>query len=560
LTPFGRFQLIKKLATGGMAEVFLARQPMGGGTDGRHVVIKRILPHLSGDPAYVKMFQNEARLAAQFSHPNIAHIFEYGEEAGTWFIAMEFIHGEDLGRLMRQAWATQQWVATPLSLRIVASACEGLHYAHQRSVVHRDISPQNILISFDGSVKVVDFGIARVGTDASSASTSGGIKGKFAYLAPEQAASGPLDARTDVFALGLVLYELLTGVRPLKRDSDMATLMAAAECVIEPPSVAVEMSGELDEIVMRALAKSPADRYPDARAFHAAIEGYLTQKQLVASSVQLSELMHTLFAARLAEESVAGAPLPVEVEVDAPTPTQRERPATSTAPRTPKRRPARASRTTTGGMPEAPPRSAVPLKSKDRSWAAPAPPSPSHLPEKKAAGSGLLFAFIVIAAIGGTGWWFWTQERFTGHPIRVSIDTTPPTQVRVVPADPGQQERSLGRTPVTNVNAMREDLIVLVNEDQCIRFEVRFPLEDPTTYKRIDKAFEKGKVKLAVTGGGKGLSATCHGRSLGAVPGTLTLYEGTPPILVSGEGLAAPVPVSVTVVPKTTQNATVEIP
>jgi serine/threonine protein kinase len=225
---FGNYQLVKKLATGGMAEVWLAKQT---GIEGfnRHVVVKRILPHLAEDPEFVHMFLNEAKIASRFNHPNIAQIYDLGEHGEQYFIAMEFIHGEDLGRVMRRAWSTGQWIARHISLRIVADSCQGLYYAHTRldergqplRVVHRDISPQNILISFDGAVKVVDFGIAKA-SDQVSNTKSGAIKGKFAYMAPEQAAGKPLDARSDIFALGLVLYELITGVRPLKRDSELA--------------------------------------------------------------------------------------------------------------------------------------------------------------------------------------------------------------------------------------------------------------------------------------------------------------------------------------------------
>lgn len=187
---FGKYQLLKKLATGGMAEVWLARQT---GIEGfqKDVVVKRILPHLAEDREFVEMFKNEAMIAARFNHPNIAQVYEFGEANGTYYIAMEFIHGEDLGRVMRKASGMNQWIARPLAIRIVASACEGLYYAHSRAddagrplnVVHRDISPQNILISFDGSVKLVDFGIAKA-ADQASMTKSGAIKGKFAYMAP----------------------------------------------------------------------------------------------------------------------------------------------------------------------------------------------------------------------------------------------------------------------------------------------------------------------------------------------------------------------------------------
>ncbi len=313
---FGKYQLEKKLATGGMAEVWLARQT---GIEGfnRHVVIKRILPHLAEDPEFVHMFLNEAKIASRFNHPNIAQIYDLGETEGTYFIAMEFIHGEDLARIMRRAFTTGQWVARPLAIRIVADACAGLYYAHSRTdeqgrplrVVHRDISPQNILVSFDGSVKLVDFGIAKAADQASN-TQSGALKGKFAYMAPEQAQGKPLDNRSDIFALGLVLYELITGIRPLKRESELATLQAALECVIEAPSKAVDVPEEIDEVVMKALAKAQDDRYRDARQFQMALEQILVAEGTVATSVQISELMEHLFADRLAEEARSGAPAP----------------------------------------------------------------------------------------------------------------------------------------------------------------------------------------------------------------------------------------------------------
>ncbi|MCY1076492.1 serine/threonine protein kinase [Archangium lansingense] len=313
---FGKYQLLKKLATGGMAEVWLARQK---GIEGfaKNVVVKRILPHLAEDREFVDMFGNEARIAARFNHPNIAQVYEFGEANGTYFIAMEFIHGEDLGRVMRKAYNAGGWIARPLAIRIVASACEGLYYAHTRSddsgrplkVVHRDISPQNILISFDGSVKLVDFGIAKA-ADQASATKSGAIKGKFAYMAPEQAAGKPLDHRADIFAIGLVLYELLTGTRPLKRESELGTLQAAMECNILPPSQVADVPPELDEVVMRALAKAADDRYRDARQMQLALEEFLVGQRWVATSVQVSELMETLFADRLDEEKHSGNPEP----------------------------------------------------------------------------------------------------------------------------------------------------------------------------------------------------------------------------------------------------------
>ncbi|AFE09336.1 serine/threonine protein kinase [Corallococcus coralloides DSM 2259] len=314
---FGKYQLLKKLATGGMAEVWLARQT---GIEGfqKELVVKRILPHLAEDREFVEMFKNEALIAARFNHPNIAQVYEFGEANGTYYIAMEFIHGEDLGRVMRKASGMNQWIARPLAIRIVASACEGLYYAHSRNddrgqplnVVHRDISPQNILISFDGSVKLVDFGIAKA-ADQASMTKSGAIKGKFAYMAPEQAAGKHLDRRADIFAIGLVLYEMLTGHRPLKKDSELATLQAAMECAIPSPSEVADVPRDMDHVVMRALAKSADDRYDNAREFQTALEELLVNERWLVTSGQISELMKTLFAERLEEELRQGQFVPV---------------------------------------------------------------------------------------------------------------------------------------------------------------------------------------------------------------------------------------------------------
>ncbi|NPD29215.1 serine/threonine protein kinase [Corallococcus exiguus] len=314
---FGKYQLIKKLATGGMAEVWLARQT---GIEGfqKELVVKRILPHLAEDREFVEMFKNEALIAARFNHPNIAQVYEFGEANGTYYIAMEFIHGEDLGRVMRKASGMNQWIARPLAIRIVASACEGLYYAHSRNddrgqplnVVHRDISPQNILISFDGSVKLVDFGIAKA-ADQASMTKSGAIKGKFAYMAPEQAAGKHLDRRADIFAIGLVLYEMLTGHRPLKKDSELATLQAAMECSIPSPSEVADVPRDMDHVVMRALAKSADDRYDNAREFQTALEELLVNERWLVTSGQISELMKTLFADRLDAELKQGQVMPV---------------------------------------------------------------------------------------------------------------------------------------------------------------------------------------------------------------------------------------------------------
>lgn len=324
----GRYRLERRLAIGGMAEVWIANQIGIEGFE-RPVVLKRILPHLAENPHFIKMLLNEARIAARFNHPNLVQVYELAEHDGAFFIAMELVHGENLARLMRRAWNNGCWVAQPLALRIAAACCEGLAYAHSRcdakgrplDVVHRDISAQNVMVSFDGTVKLIDFGIAR--STAGTVTTNGKtIKGKFSYMSPEQASGRPVDARSDLYSLGLVLYEMLTGVRPLVRETELGTLEAARSPEITPPSEAAELDPALDPIVMRALATDPAGRYADAREMQATIETYLVEQRWVVTSIQLAELMRTLFAQRLERERELGQISPEtgtdDVNADAP--------------------------------------------------------------------------------------------------------------------------------------------------------------------------------------------------------------------------------------------------
>jgi eukaryotic-like serine/threonine-protein kinase len=315
---YGKFQLLKKLATGGMAQIYLARH---AGIEGfeRLCVVKRILPHLAENRDFVQMFLDEAKIAARLNHPNIVQIYDLGALDESYFIAMEFIHGEDLRRIWKRADRTGRELPIAFVLRVIADACAGLDYAHKKNsesgrplnIVHRDISPQNVLVSFEGAVKVVDFGIAKA-ADKMTETRSGVLKGKYSYMSPEQAAGRrDVDARTDIFALGVLLYELLTGTRLFKRGSDMATLRAVTECVVAPPSaVNTRVPQDLDPIVMKALARTPAERFQHAVELQLALEGWLLEHQLPASSAQVAAFMRELYGDRLEAEKAAGQPLP----------------------------------------------------------------------------------------------------------------------------------------------------------------------------------------------------------------------------------------------------------
>lgn len=313
LETYGRYQLLKKLATGGMAQIYLARQVGPEGFE-KLLVVKRILPHLAENEDFVTMFLDEARIAARLNHPNVVQIFDLGAQDDSFFIAMEFIHGEDIRRVWKHADKIGKPIPLPLICRIIIDACAGLDYAHKKAdqsgralnIVHRDISPQNILVSFEGGVKVVDFGIAKA-ADQATVTKSGVLKGKYSYMSPEQAGGQPIDCRTDIFALGVVLYELLTGTRLFKRATDIQTLNAVSECKVAPPSeITSRVPADLDSIVMKALSKDRKDRFSEARQLGAALEQWLFSHQMPASSVQLAEFLQDIYADRLAREQEEG--------------------------------------------------------------------------------------------------------------------------------------------------------------------------------------------------------------------------------------------------------------
>ncbi|WP_158619405.1 serine/threonine-protein kinase [Corallococcus sp. AB011P] len=314
IETYGSYQLLKRLATGGMAQIYLARRP-GSDAPDKLLVLKRILPHLSENDEFVRMFLDEARIAARLAHPNVVQIYDLGAEGDTFFIAMEYIHGVDARRLWKRSETAGRPLPVPLVCRILLEACAGLDYAHKKTdaagrplgIVHRDVSPQNILVTFDGGVKVVDFGIAKA-ADQATVTRSGVLKGKYSYMSPEQAAGQRVDRRSDVFALGVVLHELLTGGRLFKRASDMLTLSAVAECNVPVPShVAPRVPAELDTIVLKALAKEPDARYQHAQELQRALEGWLaSQPQPCGTSADLAGYMGELYADRLTEEARSG--------------------------------------------------------------------------------------------------------------------------------------------------------------------------------------------------------------------------------------------------------------
>ena len=308
---FGKYTLLRRIATGGMAEIFLAIQKSVAGFE-KLVVVKRILPSLGDDPAFVEMLLHEARIAATLTHPNVVQIFDIDEAEGQYFIAMEHVHGEDLRAIVRQMKA-RRVLSFPLehALAIVLGVAAGLAYAHERhdltgaplGIIHRDISPQNVLVTYAGDVKIVDFGIAKSTAREQLVTQVGRLKGKVPYMSPEQARGDRLDARSDVFATGILLFELTTGRRLFKGQSEIETLRLICDRDYPRPSdVLPGYPTELERIVVRALARDRADRYPTARALQVDLEAFVRAERIAASSLGLQAFMQSLFAEKLETE------------------------------------------------------------------------------------------------------------------------------------------------------------------------------------------------------------------------------------------------------------------
>jgi serine/threonine-protein kinase len=311
---FGKYTLLRSLAKGGMAELFLALQKSVAGFE-KLIVIKRILPSMNQDKAFIEMLLHEARIAATLSHPNIVQIFDVGSAEGLYFIAMEHVHGEDIRSVVRQM-KQMNVPEFPLehALAITLGMCAGLSYAHEKpdldgtplGIVHRDISPQNVVITFSGDVKIVDFGIAKSDTKMAGDTKSGKLKGKVPYMSPEQARGEVIDARSDIFATGVMLFELTTGKRLFKGASEFETLKLICEREYPRPSqIRPGYPPNLERIVMKALAKDRNERYQSAREMQYDLEQFVREERIPVSNIALSQFMGGLFQDKIASQKEA---------------------------------------------------------------------------------------------------------------------------------------------------------------------------------------------------------------------------------------------------------------
>ncbi len=298
---YGPYRLLEKVAVGGMAEVFRAKR---SGVEGfeKVVAVKRILPHLSDNKEFVDMFIDEAKMVAGLTHPSIVQIFDLGKIEKSYYIAMEYVHGRDLRSIMKRAKERGIRVPMDITAHIVGKVAAALEYAHRKKddhgramkIVHRDVSPQNILISFEGDVKITDFGIAKAATKAST-TERGALRGKLLYMSPEQAWGKSIDRRSDIFSLGIVLYEMLAEEKPFLGSSEMSILEMVRDCRIAPPTqLNPRIPEKLERVALKALDKDPDLRYQDAGEMARDLERALADRK-PPTGAELAKFMEVLF-------------------------------------------------------------------------------------------------------------------------------------------------------------------------------------------------------------------------------------------------------------------------
>jgi serine/threonine protein kinase len=318
-TRLGSFEIVRKLARGGMAEIFLARTRGPSGFE-KLVVLKKVLPKYAGKDRFVQLFLEEAKLAASLDHPNIAQVYDIGMVDGSYFFTMEYLHGQDVRSILHRTWLTGERFPIEHAVQIARHVASALHFAHEKprgdgtllGIVHRDVSPSNVIVTYDGATKLLDFGVAK--TAASTVKTrTGALKGKIAYMSPEQARGAPLDRRSDIFSLGIMLWEMVTTQRLYRGENDLATLQLIINQPAKPPSaVRPDCPPELERIVMRALADDLKARYATAEELVNDLDELAREHKLKQSPSALAATMNQLFAVELAawrESRAAGVPL-----------------------------------------------------------------------------------------------------------------------------------------------------------------------------------------------------------------------------------------------------------
>lgn len=435
---FGQYVLIEKIATGGMAEVWKARMR---GVEGfqKIVAIKKILPHLSDNQDFIEMFVDEAKLAAQLNHNNIIHIYDLGKIQSSYYIAMEYIDGYDLKAILRRGEDRGHPMTVELALFIASKLASALDYAHRKKdfeekemgLVHRDVSPQNVLVSQEGDIKLCDFGIAKAASKASH-TQAGALKGKLQYMSPEQAWGRSIDRRSDIFALATVLFEMLTNRKLFTGDNELSILEQVREARVQPPSLHNdEVTPEIDRIVIKALQKDPTNRYQTAGEMARDLDAILYSFKPTPTSADLAIYMHRLsapepepFESDPMFESSAPAPVPV-----APPPPPVAPPVIAPL----------------AAMAAAPAAAAAIPSAVPASW---------EEEPKKSKSPMALIAAIALLVIGGGVWALMRKgdapatTQTTTTAVAANTTTAPATQT-LVPVDPAATTTTLTAAPAT---------------------------------------------------------------------------------------------------------------
>lgn len=288
---FGRYRLLQQIGRGGMGEVWLAAATGTGGFT-KKVVIKTILPERADDPSFVEMLTREARMCAELSHPNLIEVFDFSEHDGAYLLAMEYVAGRSLSQIVRAAKAAGQLLPPWFALRIISECCRGLECAHAHKIIHCDLSPGNIMLSFSGFTKVLDFGVAHSGLQGLKADR---LKGKYHYMAPERIRSLVIDARTDVYSLGVILYVLFTGRLPISAPTDEALLHAIVNETPRPPSAHRVIPRDIEDVILCAMQYDPRRRFQDVASLAAAISQCKDGHPAAATVSDMAHFLGSLF-------------------------------------------------------------------------------------------------------------------------------------------------------------------------------------------------------------------------------------------------------------------------
>ena len=448
MRTFGRYVLLEHLASGGMADVYLAESPGAGGFR-KQIAIKIVLPAFAGGAdasAFLKMFMEEARLASRLNHANIVQVFDFDQVDGQYYIAMEYVRGRTLLQILETGVTRKIRISVPCAVHICSQVATALAYAHRLTddegtsigLVHRDVSPQNVMVSFEGEVKLTDFGIAHA-RDSRTGTAPGMVKGKAAYMAPEQALARPLDGRADVFALGTVLWELLTGSQPFLRDTDTATLLAVVgpEPTIPPPSsYNPDIPPELDAVVMRSLERDPTRRTNSADELARELSSIVWRLAKSPDDTDLRQLMASLWP----DDAVPRPKTPTSRK--AAVPDLAAAPAADASKRFPK---TQLFSNTGPGQPappsaqtaSPPPRAESKARSRPASSARPDPePTPEEPPRRRGLGSTFAVVGVLLMALGSAA--FFTRGLWSPGRPALAVATTPQAAEPRPAAEPDQ--------------------------------------------------------------------------------------------------------------------------